>query len=311
MDLRMRATLARALGHTIVSVSVIGCIGCQRAPDTRAADAVPPPAAPPAEIDGFRSDAWFLPEEALLGFVEIPAGPFLMGSDPAIDTLAFGNERWDAARARGNLDLPAFYLGRFEVTVAQFRAFVDATGFEVDDASLEGPPTHPVASVSWPDAIAYCRWLDATLREWPDTPELLGRLLRDAWRVSLPSEAQWEKAARGTDGRVYPWGNTARADRANYASRGTRAVGAVTCPECPFGLADMSGNVWEWTRSPYQPYPYDEMNDRADLDADALWVMRGGSYADSAQNARTAARGGGDPGARRPFMGFRVAISRF
>lgn len=307
----MRATLARALGHTIVSVSVIGCIGCQRAPDTRAADAVPPSAAPPAEIDGFRTDAWFLPEDALLGFVEIPAGPFLMGSDPAVDTLAFGNERWDAARARGNLDLPAFYLGRFEVTVAQFRAFVDATGFEVDDAALEGPPTHPVASVSWPDALAYCRWLDATLREWPDTPESLGRLLRDAWRVSLPSEAQWEKAARGTDGRVYPWGNTARADRANYASSGTRAVGAVTCPECPFGLADMSGNVWEWTRSPYQPYPYDETNDRVDLDADALWVMRGGSYTDGAQNARTAVRGGGDPGARRPFMGFRVAISRF
>jgi formylglycine-generating enzyme required for sulfatase activity len=71
----------------------------------------------------------------------------------------------------------------------------------------------------------------------------------------------------------------------------------------------MSGNVWEWTRSPYQPYPFDTGNDRDGLDADALWVMRGGSFADAERNVRAATRGGGDPGVRRPFIGFRVAIS--
>ena len=73
----------------------------------------------------------------------------------------------------------------------------------------------------------------------------------------------------------------------------------------------MAGNVWEWTRSPYQPYPYDATDDREDFDAEALWVMRGGSFSDPAQLVRAANRGGADPGARRPFIGFRVVISRF
>ena len=71
----------------------------------------------------------------------------------------------------------------------------------------------------------------------------------------------------------------------------------------------MSGNVWEWTRSPYQPYPFNPADDREGLEANALWVMRGGSFTDPERNVRTTTRGGGDPGVRRPFMGFRVAIS--
>jgi formylglycine-generating enzyme required for sulfatase activity len=87
-------------------------------------------------------------------------------------------------------------------------------------------------------------------------------------------------------------------------------VGGFVCAECPYGLADMSGNVWEWTRSPYQPYPYDPTDDRDDLESDALWVMRGGSFGDDPRQVRAAVRGGADPGARRPFIGFRVALSR-
>jgi len=258
---------------------------------------------------GFRSDQWFLPDEELLGFVEVPAGPFLMGSDPAVDRLAFDNEWWPGADPQVTMDLPAFFIGRYEVTVAQFGAFVGATGYRADDEAFGRPPDHPVASVSWTDALAYARWLDATLGESQETPREISGLLRDGWRISIPTEAQWEKAARGLDGRIYPWGNEPRRDRANYAGRGTAPVGSLECPECPFGLLDMSGNVWEWTRSPYQAYPYDESDDREGLDEDALWVMRGGSFGDQEQNIRTAIRGGADPGVRRPFIGFRVVIA--
>ena len=108
-----------------------------------------PPAgshASPAQLSGFRPDAWFLPDEELLGFVEIPAGPFLMGSDPAIDPLAFENEWWSDARAQETVDLPAFYIGRYEVTVAQFQVFADVTGLRVTEDTLQGPPNHPVAA---------------------------------------------------------------------------------------------------------------------------------------------------------------------
>jgi len=260
---------------------------------------------------GLRSDAWFLPDEELLGFVEVPAGPFLMGSDPAIDRLSFDNEQWPGARPQATLDLPAFYMGRYEVTVAQFGAFVEETGYRANDEAFRPPPDHPVATVSWTDALAYARWLETTLREWLGTPSELGQVLRDGWQISLPTEAEWEKAARGSDGRVYPWGNAPRRDRANYGGRGTAPVGSFECPECPFGLLDMSGNVWELTRSPYQPYPYDESDDREDLDEDALWVMRGGSFSDPEQNIRTGIRGGVDPGVRQASIGFRLVITRF
>lgn len=280
-----------------------------RAPQTEV-ERPPKPSAGSADRPLFRSDAWFLPDDELLGFVEVPAGPFLMGSDKAVDPLAFDNERWSDTRAQGTVDLPVYYVGRYEVTVAEFKAFTDATGLRTDEQTLRAAPDHPVTSVSWPDALAYCRWLETALRKWPETPPRLRQLLHDGWRVSLPSEAEWEKAARGTSGRIFPWGNEPRRDRSNYAGAGTTPVGAFDCPECPFGLLDMSGNVWEWTRSPYQPYPYDERDDRAHLDADALWVMRGGHFGDPSKLVRAATRGAADPGARRAFMGFRVAIAR-
>jgi formylglycine-generating enzyme required for sulfatase activity len=242
--------------------------------------------------------------------VEIPAGPFAMGTDTARDPLAFENERWSPTAGEGTVDLPVFFIARYEVSVGQFSSFAGATTWTVDPRALAAPPTHPVTFVSWPDALAYCRWLQATLERSPHTPSQVLQLLRDGWRVTLPSEAEWEKAARGTDGRPYPWGREPRRDRANYEGTGTTPVGRFACPECPYGLADMSGNVWEWTSSPYQPYPYDPSDDRANLADDALWVMRGGHYGDGPRLVRTTTRGAADPGARRPFIGFRVVVSR-
>ena len=262
------------------------------------------------ELPGWRADVGYLSDEPLLGFVEIPEGPFLMGSDAGFDSLAYDIERWSGDQPHGALDVPAFYIGRHEVTVAQFRAFAQSAGYETDPQALASPALHPVASVSWPDALAYCRWLEELLRNSPATPpELRGRLA-EGWRVTLPSEAQWEKAARGDDGRIFPWGTELRRDRANFASGAPMPVGEVECPECPYTLTDMSGNVWEWTRSPYQSYPYDETDDREGLEGDALWVMRGGSFADPARNVRAANRGAAGPDVRRPFIGFRVVIMR-
>lgn len=227
------------------------------------------------------------------GFVEIPAGSFTMGATKASDPRAFDNEQPEAT-----IDLPAFYLAKREVTVAEFTRFVQATQWPVDARATSAPADHPVTHVSWPDAVAYCRWLESTMKG----------SLPEGWHVMLPSEAQWEKAARGGDRRRFPWGDEPRRDRANFGSQGPVAAGSIACPECAHGLLDMAGNVWEWTRSPYQPYPYDESNDRANLDQDALWVMRGGGFADGPELLRTTTRGAAEPGARRPFIGFRVAL---
>ena len=270
----------------------------------------------PASSDAdtrFRADAWWLPADEMLGFVRIDAGPFVMGSDTAADPLAFDNERWSPSAAQGTVNLSEFYIGRYEVTVAQYIAFADATGHRLDAQAPAEPsmqPGMPVAFVTWPDALAYCRWLGKTLAASPQTPAGLEQLLSDGWQVTLPTEAEWEKAARGTDGRRYPWGSELSKARANYAGQGTVPVGTTSCPDCPYGLFDMSGNVWEWTRSPYQAYPYDQKYDGRNLDADALWVMRGGSFADTEQNIRAATRGGADPGVRRANIGFRIALSR-
>ena len=290
--------------RTLVSVVGLVLAGCHLG-DT---NQVVPLRDLPDSLSGFRHDAWFLPDDPRLGFVEIPAGPFLMGSAPSIDGQAFDNERWSPERAQGSVDLATFFIGRFEVTTAQFLAYVKETDARVSEAAVNTALNHPVSSVSWPDALAYCRWLDQTLRSWTETPVTLRGYLEKGWRVTLPSEAEWEKAARGTDGRIYPWGNEFNSNVANFGSAGTRPVGGMNCPTCLFDLHDMSGNVWELTRSHYQAYPFDD-NSAVDLQTDALFVMRGGSFADQANMVRGAVRGGTDPGVRRPFIGFRVSLS--
>jgi formylglycine-generating enzyme required for sulfatase activity len=257
----------------------------------------------------FTGNEWRMPEDAMLGFVAIPPGPFIMGSDPAVDRVAYDNERWSPALRQGEVTLSEFYIGRFEVTVAQFAAFVKDTRRNADGAVLQGMADYPVTNVTWPEAIAYAQWLETQLRNSPQTPSELRALFNEGWHLNLPSEAQWEKAARGSDARVYPWGNSIDPTKANFGRSGRVEVGTFVCEACAFGLADMSGNVWELTRSPFQAYPWTNDEPR-DAKADALFVMRGGGFSDNANNVRAAIRGGIDPGARRPFIGFRLVLEK-
>lgn len=258
-------------------------------------------------LAGFRGDAWLLPDEELLGFVEIPAGAFVMGSNPLQDPMAYENERWSAGRRQGNPQLPAFYIGKSEVTVAQFNVFAADSGSLIPPR--DGEPAHPVTGVTWPEALAYGRWIGQQMQSSTVTPEPVRQILNAGWRVTLPSEAQWEKAARGVDGRIFPWGSDPGAGNANFGGGSLREVSEGACAQCSYGLSDMAGNVWEMTSSPLQSYPFDPSDDELALAGDALFVMRGGSYADAANNVRAAVRGAVDPGVRNPGIGFRLVIS--
>ena len=258
---------------------------------------------------GFDSQFWYLPDDDMLGFVEVPEGEFLMGSDPAIDRNAYENERWSDRLRRGRVELNQYYISRFEVTVAQFNAFVIANNYSIDERALVNPGDFPVTYVTLMDALAYCRWLDAQMRAGERIPKMLSDKLTQGWHITLPNEAQWEKAARGPEGRIYPWGNQATTTFANFGSDSLRGVGSKPCPACAYGLADMSGNVWELTQSFYLPYPFVK-DAHPKLEDDALFVMRGGSYRDSDNNVRAAVRGGIDPGVRNEAIGFRLVLSQ-
>jgi formylglycine-generating enzyme required for sulfatase activity len=183
--------------------------------------------------------------------------------------------------------------------------------------------THPVVDVTWHDALAYCKWLTETLEAWEETPEPLATLLREkSWVVTLPSEAEWEKAARSSDGRRYPWGEDPDPNRANYDETGIDATSAVGCfpgGKSPYGVEDLSGNVWEWTRSlwgknlvkPDFGYPYDPDDGREDLDAgdEVRRVVRGGAFGNDTGFVRCASRYNFNPDIRGRLYGFRVVVS--
>ena len=250
-----------------------------------------------------------LPNLPLLGFVEVEAGEFLMGSNPRLDRLAYENERWSSRQRQGEVYLPSFFISRYETTIAQFSVYADEIGLDIRQMKLLGSPDLAAYNVTWSDAVGYASWLDSKLRSSPLTPERLKAILEGGGRVTLPSEAEWEKAARSTDGRIFPWGSQPTSDFANFNATEVYSVGSKLCDECAYGLSDMAGNVWEFTRSPLQDYPYDPADDLDNLSEDALWVMRGGSFADSINNVRAAVRGAVDPGVRSKTIGFRVVLS--
>jgi len=267
----------------------------------------------------FLPDTWHLPDEPLLGFVEVPEGPFLMGTrEEEIPRLLerFGGEQewYEREVPQHEVILPAYYIARYPVTVAQFRAFVEASGHQPEDeSSLRGLDNHPVVRVSWYEALKYCEWLTEMLRGWERTPEPLAMLLREqGWLITLPSEAEWEKAARGTDGRIVPWGNEPDPERTNYSDTAIGTTSTVGCfPKgvSMYGVEDLNGNVWEWTRSLLKAYPYAPGDGREDLEAVGSWVVRGGSFSSSRGRVRCAARSGDVPGSVNWRRGFRLVAA--
>ena len=172
-------------------------------------------------------------------FVRIPAGEFLMGSDPKKDRYAKDNEQ---PQRRGYLS--EYYIGKYPVTNAQYKAFAKTNWYILDVANILikipwGKNNHPVVNVSWYQARYFCEWLTGESVQY----------------FSLPTEAQWEKAARGTDGRIYPWGDEWDASRLNSEEAGisgTTPVGQFSPQgDSPYGAADMAGNVWEWVADWY------------------------------------------------------------
>ncbi len=200
-------------------------------------------------------------------FCRVPAGPFLMGS--ADDPDAYEDEK-----PLGKYNIPYdYWIARYPITVAQFRAYVEAGGTTPRNLdALRGPDNHPVVWASWHEALAFCRWLTQRWREQGWLPE--------EWSVKLPSEPEWEKAVRGglqipvqpmvgrfelargkvplcenpKPARRYPWGDESGTNRANYHDTKigeTSTVGCFPGGVSPYGCEEIAGNVWEWTRSLY------------------------------------------------------------
>ena len=194
----------------------------------------------------------------------------------------------------------------------------DRPGYWDDEAYAN--PSQPVVGVTWFEALAYCRWLSEQLRVAGCGLQVWRDGQPGAWRpasgaavtVRLPTEAEWERAARMDRGWVYPWGNRWDAGQANtWEGHVLRPapVGVYPGGATPEGVHDLSGQVWEWTASLYRPYPYRPRDGREDLEADGRRVVRGGSWADGGSLARCAYRNRDAPDNWDFNQGFRVVLS--
>jgi formylglycine-generating enzyme required for sulfatase activity len=231
-------------------------------------------------------------------FVLVPAGKFLMGSK--VD--AQGALEYEKPLHTVEISYD-YWMARYPATKQQFATFVATVRYDFElDKNWEKKPDHPVVNVSWNDAAAYCKWLNEQLRS--DLHELV---------VRLPTEAEWEKAARGTDGRLYPWGNEFDTNKCNCGKLfggGTTPVGRYSPRgDSPYGCADMAGNVWEWTHSLFKNYLYNPRDGREDSASTNVRVLRGGAFDDDEGSVRCACRGGDDPGNRVDDLGFRLVVS--
>jgi len=263
---------------------------------------------------------------------EVPAGLFLMGSDKKKDPGATDNEI-----PQQKLTLPSFYVSRYLVTNLQFGVFVKTGGYDdpsywteegrawhkkggSDRRILGSPfdlPNHPVVGITWYEALAFCRWLTKKLqaaglkfRVWRKGQIEILELNAKVLEVRLPAEAEWEKAARGIDGRIYPWGSELDPNKANYYETKVGSTSAVGCfPEgvSPYGALDMSGNVWEWCQTKWREN-YKDLVDEG-LEGTSPRVVRGGAWYGDPGALRCALRGRSGPDVRGGSLGFRVVFS--
>jgi len=263
--------------------------------------------APPAQAPRVATDGMTL--------LYVPAGEFTMGSGDASS-----NEK------QHTVYLDAFWIDQTEVTNAMFQKFVKATNYQTDaekqgsgnvfdttaitftswsdtqgadwqlprgpnpNSNLNGLADHPVVQVSWNDATAYCKWAGG----------------------DLPTEAQWEKAARGDDGRTYPWGDQAPdASRLNFNQNvgDTTAVGKYPTGASFYGALDMAGNVCEWVRDWYnEKYYASAPAPNPDNTTKSVYrVVRGGGWVNEAAFVRASDRSADGPGDRNDVIGFRCA----
>lgn len=220
--------------------------------------------------------------------VLIPAGEFAMGSDRGQDD----------EQPVHRVSIKAFYLDALEVTVSRYAEFLMSQKpdppFKWNEAS-DGPHVNkPVVGVNWYDARDYCRWV--------------GR--------RLPTEAEWELAARGADGRMYPWGSThptkghANAGQTKWRGYDTLTnVGQFELGKTPNGVYDLAGNLWEWVADWYDAayYQFSPRENPSGPSAGPLRVLRGGAWNNDSKAIRSANRAGYAPDARRNDVGFRCA----
>jgi formylglycine-generating enzyme required for sulfatase activity len=228
----------------------------------------------------------------------VPGGPFIMGS-----THGMPDEE-----PVHMVDTPAFYMDKYEVTNTLYKVCVDAGVCQEPANTGSGNHSgaygtygnqlfdnYPVIWVDWNQAKTYCEWRGAR----------------------LPAEAEWEKAARGMDGRKYPWGDVIDPTFANYGSNvpdnydgvfgKTTAVGTYPTGQSPYGIHDMAGNVWEWTADWYDVYPGGDPGANVTSGQETNRVLRGGAWSDDPELLRTTFRGGNTPDTAVNYIGFRCA----
>ena len=244
---------------------------------------------------------WTRPADGMV-MVYVPAGEFLMGSSDA------DGQAWDVEKPQHTVYLDGYWIDRTEVTNAQYRKCVEAGACREPgcwDEDNYNAPDQPVVCVSWDGAQAYAAWVG-------------GR---------LPTEAEWEKAARGTDGRIYPWGDEFDGTRLNYCDRNcekdlkdtsaddsyalTAPVGRYLSGASPYGVLDMAGNVWEWVADRYDAeyYARSPARNPQGPNSGGFRVIRGGAFLNEVRFVRCAVRGWYFPFVRNGYIGFRLVVS--
>lgn len=218
--------------------------------------------------------------------VWVPAGEFIMGS----------NDGFDDAKPQRNVHLDGYWVYKYPVTVAQYRKYCESTERNMPRPPLWGwQDNHPIVLVSWESAVDYAEWAGA----------------------SLPTEAQWEKAARGTDGRTYPWGNdwdlTKFANSVEERLMSTQPVGSYPDGASPYGALDMVGNVWEFCSDWYgiEYYKSQPSSNPKGPDSGVARTARGGSwiFVDAKEDFRCFNRGAIAPNLRYDYYGFRCVVN--